>query len=141
VLLAAHWFTNRARSCSTSPALRLDLFAQHELLMLMRKFAQSGIAWLVTHHLGDIIPENRACDPDERRTRSGGWAEGRDLTEERLSALFGLPVENGTTERILSPVVRSLMKAMGPESVRRSGARKASNGRSPAQSSAHPGDA
>ncbi len=40
------------------PTTSLDLTAQHELREAMRRLAQSGIAiLLVTHHLGDIIPE------------------------------------------------------------------------------------
>jgi iron complex transport system ATP-binding protein len=76
------------------PSTSLDLFAQHELLMLMRKLARSGIGIvLVTHHLGDIIPEI------ERVILMGGGrvlADGRKeeiLTAGRLSDLFGLPVE------------------------------------------------
>src|SRR3989441_10991533 len=40
------------------PSIALDLFAQHELRLILRKLAQSGIGIvMVTHHLSDLIPE------------------------------------------------------------------------------------
>jgi iron complex transport system ATP-binding protein len=75
------------------PSTSLDLFAQHELLMLMRRLAQSGIGIvLVTHHLGDIIPEiERVILMRGGRVLADG-PKAQILTEDRLSALFGLPV-------------------------------------------------
>jgi len=75
------------------PSTSLDLFAQHELLMLMRKLARSGIGIvLVTHHLGDIIPDiERVILMRGGRVQADG-PKGDILTEERLSNLFGLPV-------------------------------------------------
>src|SRR5215471_15127480 len=40
------------------PSVALDLSAQHELRLILRKLAQSGIGIvMVTHHLSDLIPE------------------------------------------------------------------------------------
>ncbi len=76
------------------PSTSLDLFAQHELLMVMRKLAQSGIGIvLVTHHLPDIIPEiERVILIGHGQVAADGSKE-EILTSERLSDLFGLPVE------------------------------------------------
>ena len=76
------------------PSIALDLSAQHELRLILRKLAQSGIGIvMVTHHLSDLIPEIE-------RVVLMAWgsiiADGpaRDvLTQARLSALFGRPVE------------------------------------------------
>jgi iron complex transport system ATP-binding protein len=76
------------------PSTSLDLFAQHELQLVMRKLAHSGIGIvLVTHHLGDIIPEiERVVLMERGRIVADGRKEAI-LTAERLSRLFGLPVE------------------------------------------------
>ena len=76
------------------PSTSLDLFAQHELQLAMRKLAQSGTGIvLVTHHLADIIPEiERVILMSRGRIAADGCKEDI-LTAERLSALFGLPVE------------------------------------------------
>src|SRR5215813_4779359 len=40
------------------PSIALDLFAQHELRLILRKLARPGIGIvMVTHHLSDLIPE------------------------------------------------------------------------------------
>lgn len=76
------------------PSTSLDLFAQHELRVLMQKLARSGIAILLaTHHLPDIIPE---IDRVILISRGRIVADGRKdevLTANQLSALFGLPVD------------------------------------------------
>ena len=76
------------------PSSSLDLFAQHELQSVMRRLAQSGTGIvLVTHHLGDIIPEiERVILLGQGRVVADG-PKDEILTAERLSALFGLPVE------------------------------------------------
>jgi len=76
------------------PSTSLDLFAQHELQVVMRKLARSGIGIvLVTHHLADIIPEiERVVLMDRGRIAADG-SKPKILTSERLSRLFGLPVE------------------------------------------------
>ena len=76
------------------PSTALDLSAQHELRLMLRKLAQSGIGIvMVTHHLSDLIPE---IDRVVLMNRGTIVADGptRDvLVEEKLAALFGHPVE------------------------------------------------
>jgi iron complex transport system ATP-binding protein len=76
------------------PSTSLDLFAQHELRVLMQKLARSGIAILLaTHHLPDIIPEiERVILISRGRILADGRKE-EVLTAEKLSGLFGLPVD------------------------------------------------
>jgi iron complex transport system ATP-binding protein len=76
------------------PSTSLDLFAQHELQAVMGKLARSGIGIvLVTHHLADIIPEiERVVLMDRGRIAADG-SKPEILTSQRLSGLFGLPVE------------------------------------------------
>src|SRR5487761_71942 len=76
------------------PGASLDLFAQNELQRIMRRLAQSGIGIvLVTHRLADIIPEvERVILLRQGRVAADGRKQ-EILTSERLSALFGAPVE------------------------------------------------
>ena len=76
------------------PSNSLDLFAQEELRRMMRKLARSGIAiLLVTHHLADVIPEiHRVIFMRDGRIVADG-AKPELLTQERLTRLFGVPVE------------------------------------------------
>jgi len=76
------------------PSTALDLFAQHELRLILRKLAQSGIGIvMVTHHLSDLIPEiNRAVLMKRGRIVSDGPSR-EVLSESRLAELFGRPVE------------------------------------------------
>ena len=76
------------------PSTSLDLLAQHELQVVMGKLARLGIGIiLVTHHLGDIIPEiERVVLMDRGRIAADG-IKAEILTSEWLSRLFGLPVE------------------------------------------------
>ena len=76
------------------PGTSLDLFAQHELQMAMGKLARSGTGIvLVTHHLGDIIPEiERVVLMESGRIAADG-SKPEILTSERLSGLFRLPVQ------------------------------------------------
>jgi iron complex transport system ATP-binding protein len=76
------------------PSVALDISAQHELRVLLRKLAQSGIAIvMVTHHVSDMIPEiERVVLMDRGRIVADGPT--RDiLVESRLSRLFGRPVQ------------------------------------------------
>jgi len=76
------------------PSNSLDIHAALELRQILRKLAETGIGILmVTHHLPDIIPEiDRVILLRNGRVfADGGKAEL--LTTERLSELFGLPVE------------------------------------------------
>jgi iron complex transport system ATP-binding protein len=76
------------------PSVALDLSAQHELRLILRKLAQSGIGIvMVTHHLSDLIPEiQRVLLMDRGRIIADG-STCEILTESRLSALFGRPLQ------------------------------------------------
>src|SRR5262249_30229054 len=76
------------------PSVALDLSAQHELRLILRKLARSGIGIvMVTHHLSDLIPEiQRVVLMNRGRIIADGPT--RDvLSEAKLSELFGRPVE------------------------------------------------
>ncbi|HEY7336269.1 MAG TPA: ATP-binding cassette domain-containing protein [Bryobacteraceae bacterium] len=76
------------------PSTALDLFAQHELRRILRKLAQSGIGIvMVTHHLSDLIPEIGRVILMRRGRVAFDGAKHEVLTMERLSELFGLPVD------------------------------------------------
>jgi iron complex transport system ATP-binding protein len=93
VLLARALVHNPRALLFDEPGTSLDLFAQHELQLIMRKLAQSGIGIvLVTHHLADIIPEiERVILMRDGRIVADG-RKSEILTAERLSTLFRLPV-------------------------------------------------
>ena len=76
------------------PSTALDLNAQHELRLILRKLAQSGIGIvMVTHHLSDLIPEiQRVVLMQGGRVIADGPTP-EVLTAPRLSALFGRPLE------------------------------------------------
>src|SRR5438094_10126713 len=76
------------------PSVALDLSAQHELRLILRKLAQSGIGIvMVTHHLSDIIPEiDRVLLMNRGRIVADG-PKHEILIESRLSELFGRPLE------------------------------------------------
>ena len=76
------------------PSTALDLFAQHELREIFRKLAQQGVGIImVTHHLSDLIPEiDRVILMSKGKIAADG-PKSAILTERRLSATFGLPLE------------------------------------------------
>jgi iron complex transport system ATP-binding protein len=76
------------------PSNSLDLFAQEELRLVMRKLAQSGITiLLVTHHLADLIPEiERVILMRSGRIIADGLKD-QLITAKTLSELFGVRVE------------------------------------------------
>jgi iron complex transport system ATP-binding protein len=76
----------------------LDLGASRELRDIVRRIAQAGTTVvMVTHHLPEIIPEiNRVILLRQGRIVADGPKAGL-LTADRLSSLFGVPVE--VTER------------------------------------------
>ena len=84
------------------PSNALDLAAQRELRDTLRKLAQEGTGLvLVTHHLGDILPEiERVILMHTGRIVGDGPRESL-LTEPRLSELFGTPVRIGRDEEWL----------------------------------------
>jgi len=84
------------------PSNALDLAAQRELRETMQRLAQEGTGLvLVTHHLGDILPEIERVIlmRDGRIVADGPRAEL--LTESRLSELFKAPVRIGRDEEWL----------------------------------------
>jgi len=76
------------------PTASLDLRASHELRLILRKLARSGISiLLVTHHLPDIIPEiQRVILVRGGRVLRDG-AKREMLASNVLSELFGTPAE------------------------------------------------
>jgi iron complex transport system ATP-binding protein len=76
----------------------LDMGASRELRDIVRRVAQTGTTVvMVTHHLSDIIPEiDRVIFLSHGRIVDDG-RKAAVLTDEKLSRLFGVPVE--VTER------------------------------------------
>ena len=76
------------------PSNALDIAAQVQLRETMRQLAQSGLAiLLVTHHVSEIIPEiERVVLLREGRVVADG-PKDEVLTAQRLTKLFGLPVQ------------------------------------------------
>jgi len=76
------------------PSNSLDFRAALELRDILRKLAQTGTGILmVTHHLQDILPEiDRVILLRAGRIFADG-SKAEMLTTERLTGLFGLPVE------------------------------------------------
>ena len=81
------------------PSNALDLAAQRELRGTMRRLAKQGTGLvLVTHHLGDILPEvERVILMKAGRIVADG-PRGALLNESTLSELFGAPVRIGQEE-------------------------------------------
>jgi iron complex transport system ATP-binding protein len=72
------------------PSTALDLAAQHELRLILRKLAQSGIGIvMVTHHLSDLIPEIQRVVLMHRGRIAADGPTKEMLVEWRLSELFG----------------------------------------------------
>ena len=84
------------------PSNALDLAAQRGLRETLRRLSQEGTGLvLVTHHLGDILPEiERIILMQAGRIVADG-PRTELLTEERLSALFGTRVRIGRDEEWL----------------------------------------
>ena len=76
------------------PTNALDLSAQRELRMVLRRVAQAGTGILmVTHHLADILPDiQRVIMMRQGRIVADGSREEL-LTRDKLSDLFGVPIE------------------------------------------------
>jgi len=84
------------------PSNALDLAAQRELRETLRRLAREGTGLvLVTHHLGDILPEiDRIILMRGGRIAADGPREEL-LTAPRLSELFNTPVRIGRDEEWL----------------------------------------
>ncbi|MGD0893472.1 MAG: ABC transporter ATP-binding protein [Terracidiphilus sp.] len=84
------------------PSNALDLAAQRELRETMRRLAQEGVGLvLVTHHLGDILPEIERVILMRSGRIVGDGPREELLTETRLSELFRAPVRIGRDEEWL----------------------------------------
>ena len=84
------------------PSNALDLAAQRELRETLRRLAQQGTGiLLVTHHLGDILPEiDRVLLMSHGRIQADG-PRASLLTEQRLSSLFHAPIRIGHDDQWL----------------------------------------
>ena len=84
------------------PSNALDLAAQRDLRETLRRLTREGTGLvLVTHHLGDILPEiERIILMRDGRIVADGSREEL-LTEGRLSELFSVPVRMGRDEEWL----------------------------------------
>jgi iron complex transport system ATP-binding protein len=84
------------------PSNALDLAAQRELRDTLRRLAQEGTGLvLVTHHLGDILPEIERVILMRSGRIVGDGPREELLTEERLSELFKARVRIGRDEEWL----------------------------------------
>ena len=84
------------------PSNALDLAAQRELRDSLRGLAQQGTGLvLVTHHLGDILPEIERVILMRAGRIVGDGPREELLTEEILSDLFRTPVRIGRDEEWL----------------------------------------
>ena len=94
VLIARALVHNPRALVLDEPSVALDLSAQHELRLILRRLAQSGIGIvMVTHHLSDLIPEiKRVVLMDRGRIVADGPTR-EVLVESKLSELFGRPLQ------------------------------------------------
>jgi len=84
------------------PSNALDLAAQRDLRETLRKLAQEGTGLiLVTHHLGDILPEIERVILMRGGRIVGDGPRQELLTEPKLSRLFNTPVRIGRDEEWL----------------------------------------
>jgi iron complex transport system ATP-binding protein len=84
------------------PSNALDLAAQRELRDTLRRLAQEGTGLvLVTHHLGDILPEIERVILMRGGRIVGDGPRARMLTASKLSELFNTPVRIGWDEEWL----------------------------------------
>jgi len=84
------------------PSNALDLAAQRDLRETMRRLAREGTGLvLVTHHLGDILPEIERVILMRGGRIVGDGPRAELLTETRLSELFNAPVRIGRDEEWL----------------------------------------
>jgi iron complex transport system ATP-binding protein len=84
------------------PSNALDLAAQRELRDTLRRLAAEGTGIiLVTHHLGDILPEIERIILMRSGRIVGDGSREEMLTEPKLSELFNAPVRIGRDEEWL----------------------------------------
>jgi iron complex transport system ATP-binding protein len=102
-ILVARALVHRPRQLLLDePSNALDLAAQRELRETLRRLAREGTGLvLVTHHLGDILPEiERVILMRAGRIVSDGPRDEM-LTETKLSELFNAPVRIGRDQEWL----------------------------------------
>jgi iron complex transport system ATP-binding protein len=76
------------------PTTGLDVVARHRFLETVRVLAREGTTIvLITHHVEEIIPEIDRVVLLDRGRIAGSGAKGMMLSDERLSAIFGAPVQ------------------------------------------------
>jgi iron complex transport system ATP-binding protein len=94
LLIARSLIHNPQTLLLDEPTTSLDLSALHEVRGHLQALAREGAGLLlVTHHLDDIIPEiNRVVLLRAGRVVADG-PKAEILTSERLSGMFGVPVE------------------------------------------------
>lgn len=102
-ILVARALVHRPRQLLLDePSNALDLAAQRELRETLRRLAAEGTGLaLVTHHLGDILPEIERIILMRGGEIVGDGPREELLTEERLSELFHTPVRIGRDEKWL----------------------------------------
>lgn len=84
------------------PSNALDLAAQRELRETLRRLAKEGTGLvLVTHHLGDILPEIERVILMRLGRIEGDGPRADMLTAPKLSELFNTPVRIGRDEEWL----------------------------------------
>ena len=84
------------------PSNALDLAAQRDLRETLRRLAAEGTGLvLVTHHLGDILPEIERVILMQQGRIVGDGLRSEMLTESRLSRLFNTPIRIGHDEEWL----------------------------------------
>jgi iron complex transport system ATP-binding protein len=84
------------------PSNALDLAAQRELRETLRRLAAEGTGLiLVTHHLGDILPEIERIILMRSGRIVGDGPREEMLTAPRLSGLFNTPIRIGRDEEWL----------------------------------------
>ncbi|HEU5351978.1 MAG TPA: ATP-binding cassette domain-containing protein [Terracidiphilus sp.] len=84
------------------PSNALDLAAQRELRQTLRRLAAEGTGMvMVTHHLGDILPEMERVILMRAGRIVGDGPRDQMLTGSRLSELFQTPVRIGRDEEWL----------------------------------------
>src|ERR1022692_571707 len=84
------------------PSNALDMAAQRELRETLRRLAAEGTGLvLVTHHLGDSLPEIERVILMRDGRIVGDGPRGDLLTEARLTELFRAPVRIGRDEELL----------------------------------------
>jgi len=94
VVIARALVHNPSSLVLDEPTNSLDLRATHELRDAVRTIAQSGLSVvLVTHHLADIIPEIDRVILIKRGRVVGDGPKDALLTSERLTDLFGTPID------------------------------------------------